>query len=888
MKRLLRLLMYAFPAPFREQFGNELSEQIERDYDRARVEGPVAVLTLTIATATDLVRSGIAERLDSTVVRPHTPGPGDKDMREKLQDWFADLRHAFRTLRRSPGFTIVAVGTLGLAIGANAGMFSVVNTVLINPLPYENVDRLVSISATAPGSEFPNEFDASSEFFVQYKEQSKLIEDIAIYNSFTSTLRVDDRVERVRMSQPTNSLFSTLGARAILGRTPRAEETEDVVVISYKLWSDWFGRDSAVIGKSYYVSGRSRTIIGVMAPEFQFPREDVTLWIAYAMKPSDIRLGNFSDPIIARVKSGTTDETLAAELTTISKQLPQRFGGSASYAKIISQHRAIVRPITAQLIGPIASSLWVLLGAVAIVLVIACANVANLFMVRAEGRQRDLAVRRAIGATRSQLIRSQMSEAIVIAALSATVAVALATVALPAILRLAPRGVPRLSTVSMDATTLMYTLIVALIAALACGLVPAIKASAPDMRRLREGGRGSTRGMNLMRNGLVVGQTALALVLLIGSGLLVRSFWELRNINPGYDTKDVFTFQIAPEQSGLKNGRDYAEFHIRFMEKIAALPGVTSVGIVENVPLNESTSSAKFRGDETADIAAGSQLNYTFTGGNYFKTMGIAVRGGRTFTNDDQLVSHGNVLVSSSAARLLWPGKDAVGRRLQRNNDANWYTVVGVVDDVRQDGYRDTPQALVYYPLVGTTDSSWTISSPAYVVKTARAKTIASDIRTLVHDASPFAPMYRTYTMEELAANSMVQLSFTMLALGIASALALILGAVGLYGVLSYVVAARTREIGVRMALGAETGQVRRMVVGQGARIVMIGVGVGALVAGITARSLGSLLFGVAALDPATFVGMSLSLVAVGMLASYVPARRASNVDPIESLRGES
>lgn len=888
MKRLLRLLMFTFPVPFREQFGNELAEQIERDYDRARTEGPMAVFSLTVATAVDLLRSGIAERLDPTAVRPHSLKSGDKNMREKLNDWFADLRHALRTLRRSPGFTVVAVGTLGLAIGANAGMFSVVNTVLINPLPYENIDRLVNISAAAPGSEFPAEFDPSTEFYLQYKEQSKLLEDIAIYNSFTSTLRVDDRVERVRMSQPTNSLFSTLGAKAMLGRTPRAEENDDVAVISYKLWNEWFGRDSSVIGKSYYMSGRSRMIIGVMAPEFQFPREDVALWIAYSIQPKDIQLGTFSDPIIGRAKRGVTEAALAAELTAISRQLPQRYGGSANYSKLISQHHAIIRPITEQLIGPIANSLWVLLGAVAIVLVIACANVANLFMVRAEGRQRDLAVRRAIGATRSQLIRSQMSESVVIAVLSASVAVVLATVALPAILRLAPRGVPRLSTVSMNGTTLLYTLIIALVAALACGLVPAIKASAPDMRRLREGGRGSTRGMNLMRNGLVVGQTALALVLLIGSGLLVRSFWELRNINPGYNTKDVFTFQIAPEQSGLKGGRAYAEFHLGFMEKIAALPGVTSVGIVENVPLNESTGSAKFRNDETADIAAGSQLNFTFTGGQYFKTMGIAVKGGRTFTTDDQLVSHGNVIVSSSAARALWPGRDAIGHRLQRNGDPNWYTVVGVVDDVRQDGYRDTPQALIYYPLMGTTDSSWAISSPAYVVKTTRARTIAPDIRTLVHDASPFAPMYRIFTMDELAANSMVQLSFTMLTLGIASALALVLGAVGLYGVLSYVVAARTREIGVRMALGAETGQVRRMVVGQGARIVMIGVGVGALVAGVTARSLGSLLFGVAALDPATFVGMSISLVAVGMLASYVPARRASNVDPIESLRGES
>lgn len=887
MKMLLRSLVRVFPAPFREQFGSEMIDQIERDHDVARNKSSLAVMLFTLSTALDLTRSGIAERWTPTVVRPHTIRVGEKDMREKLMDWFTDLRYAVRALRRSPGFTTVAVGTLGLAIGANAGMFSVVNTVLINPLPYANVDRLVSLSATAPGSQMADEFDVSGEFFIQYKAQSKLIEDIAIYNSFTSTLRVDDRVERVRMSQPTNSLFSTLGARAFLGRTPRPEESEDVAVISYKMWSDWFGRDSAVIGRSYYMSGRERTVIGVMGPDFQFPREDVMLWISYALREGNIRVGDFSDPVIARIKPGTTQAALISELTTIGKGLPQRYGGNAIYAKTVELHRSVVKPITDQLIGPVASSLWVLLAAVGMVLIIACANVANLFLVRAEGRQRDLAVRRAIGATRSQLIRSQMSEALVIAVLAATLAVMLAWLSLPAVIRAAPRGVPRLSTVGMDGTTLLYTLVVAFVASLACGLIPAIKASAPDMRRLREGGRGSTRRMTWVRDGLVVGQTALALVLLIGSGLLVRSFAELRSINPGYDTKDVFTFQVAPEQAGLTGGTSYAQFHMQFMDRIRALPGVTSVGIVENVPLNEGTSSSRFRGDDGMDMTTAPALNFTFSAGDYFKTMGIKVRDGRAFTNDDQLVNHGNVMISKSAAELLWPGKDAIGRRLQRNRDPNWYTVIGVVDDVRQNGYREAPQALVYYSLVGPTDSSWAISSPAYVVKTSRAKVIGPEIRAIAREISPFAPMYRTYTMDELAATSMVQLSFTMLALGIASTLALILGAVGLYGVLSYVVAGRTREIGVRLALGAETGQVRRMVVGQGARIVLAGVVVGAVVAGISARSLGSLLFGVAAFDPTTFVSMSLSLIGVGMLASYVPARRASNVDPIESLRGD-
>lgn len=880
-------MVRAFPAPFRSQFGAEIVDQLDRDYNRAREESAVAALTFTLTNAIDLTRSVIAERWHPTVVRPHTPHRGEKNMREKLYEWMIDLKHAVRALRRSPGFTIVTVGTLGLAIGVNAGMFSVVDTVLLKPLPFSNADRIVHIAATAPGSEFPPEFGVSSEFFVQYKEQSKLLEDLSTYNSFTSTLRVDDRVERIRMSQPTNSMYSTLGAKPILGRVPVAADAENVAVISYALWTSWFNRDSAVVGRSYYISGAQRTIVGVMGPEFQFPNEDTMLWMSAEIRPTGIKPGRFGTTLIGRMKPGATVEALATELTSLSKQLPQRFGGSANYAKLIGQHRAIVRPIKDQLVGSVASSLWVMLGAVTMVLVIACANVANLFMVRSEGRQRDLAVRRAIGATRGQLIRSQVSESMVVAGLAAAFAVMLAAVSLPTLVRAAPRGIPRLVNAGISPAMLLFTLGATVLAALACGLAPAIRSSSPDLRRLREGGRGSTGRRNWMRDGLVVAQTALALVLLIGSGLLVRSFRELRSVNPGYNTRDVFTFQIAPEGASLRGGNDYARFHTQFMARLAALPGVKSVGVVENVPLNESTGSARFRGEDNPDMSGGPRLNYTYSGGDYFKTMSIAVRAGRMFTEDDQFVTHGNVIISKSAANALWPGKDPIGRRFVQDNSTHWNTVVGVVDDVRQDGFRDVPQALVYFPLVGPTDSSWAISSPAYVVKTSRAKTIAPEIRALVHEVAPYAPMYRIYTMETLAAESMVQLSFTMLMLGITSVLALILGAVGLYGVLSYVVTARTREIGVRMALGAEASRVRRMVVAQGARVVLIGVSIGVVVASASAKSLGSLLFGVQAFDPVTFVGMSASLVLVGLAASYVPARRASNVDPLESMRGD-
>lgn len=887
MKRALSLLLWLFPRPFRERFASAMLDEIERDYGRARAQGVSAALWFSLGTAWDLVRSAFAERWNPSWVSAQ-PSPEDKGMESARSTWMQDLRFALRSLRRAPGFAAVSIGTLGLAIGVNAGMFSVVNTVLLNPLPYQHVDRLVYIAGTAPGTDLPAEFGLSSEFFVQYKEQSKLLEDISTFNSFTSTMRAADRVERIRMSLPTNSLFSTLGAKPIVGRLPVAADRNGVAVISYAMWMSWFNGDSSVVGKQYPISGDNRTIVGVMGPDFKFPTDDTMLWMSNEITPAGITPGRFGTQFVARVKPGVTAQALASELTSISKSLPQRFGGSANYANVIQQHRAVVRSLEERLLGSVARPLWVLLGALGLVWLIACANVANLFMVRTEGRHRDLAVRRAIGAARGQLIQSQISEAIVVSVLAAILAFVFASLSLPAFLRAAPSDIPRLNEIRMSGMTMLFTTGAAILSALACGLIPAIRGSSPDLARLRDGNRSATRRHTWGRDGLVAGQTALALVLLIGSGLLIRSFKALRSVDPGYSTENIFTFQIAPEGPNLRSAAAYARFDLDFMQRLRALPGVQTVGLVENIPLNEGTVTAPFRNEETANQAdAGKRLNYTFTAGDYFQAMSIDVVRGRTFVDSDHDGVQRNVIISRKAANLLWPGQDPIGRRLQMQGLQTWETVIGLVDDVMQDSFRETADPLVYFPLVGPTPGAWWISSPAYVVKTTRAETIAPEIRALVREVAPTAPMYRVYTMAGLAKDSMVQLSFTMLTLGVASALALILGAVGLYGVLSYVVAQRTREIGVRMALGAEASSVRRMVVLQGARVVAIGVTIGVVVAYASTKALGTLLFEVKAVDVPTFVGMSLSMVVVGLLASYVPAWRASKVDPIESLRGD-
>jgi predicted permease len=863
-------------------------EQIGRDYERARSQSRPRALGFWIVTAIDLMRSGVAERWDPTWIAAPAPSTAREGRGWMLNDWTKDFRYATRALRRTPGFAAVSVVTLGLAMGANAGIFSVVDTVLLNPLPFPESDRLVYIAASAPGTDMPAEFGVAAEFHVQYSEQSTLLEDVSMFNSFTATLQVDDRVERVWMSFPTRTLFSTLGATPILGRLPVEADEDRVTVLSHGLWSTWFGSDPQVIGRTIVAGGGSRTIIGVMGPDFWFPSEETTLWVPAVVREAGIVPGRFGAPLVGRMAPGVRPEVLAAELDRLALRLPERFGGTATYAQIMQQHRAVVRPLRTQLLGDVSGPLWVLLGSVGIVLLIACANVANLFMVRAERRQRDQAIRRAIGAARGHLIRSQMAETLVVAAMAGGLAVLLAWLTVPIFLRAAPPDIPRLADVSLTLPTLLFTAVASLFSALACGLVPALRSSSPALGRLRDGSRGSTRRRSWGRDGLVAAQTALALVLLIGSGLLIRSFLELRSVDPGYDTEDIFTFQIAPRGDHLRDGPSFARFHMDFMDRIAAMPGVESVGIVENVPLNEGLAGGRFRtGESAVDAEAGPLVRYTWAAGDYFTTMGIDVVTGRAFTRSDHTSDLGNVIISRSAAELLWPGEDPIGRLLQRAGIEAWQTVVGVVEDVMQYGFRDSPEALVYFPLVGPTPTSWAVTSPAYVVKTNRAATIAPEIRAMVRDVAPEAPMYRMFTMAGLAADSMIQLSFTMFTLGIAAMLALILGSIGLYGVLSYVVAERTREIGVRMALGAEAGQVQRMVVGQGMRVVLLGVITGILVALAATRALGSLLFGVRAADATTFFTMSAAMIAVGMLASWLPARRASNVDPIQSLRIE-
>lgn len=622
----------------------------------------------------------------------HNPG-----MRDALEQWGGDLRHAARSLRRTPGFAAVTIATLALAIGANAAIFSVVDAVLIRPLPYTHADRLLFVAATAPGSELQREFGLFDEGVIHYRERSRLIEDLAVYNSFTNTLRVGDRVERVRMSLVGYNLFSTLGAAPVHGRLPVAED-ENTAVISHTLWQTWFAGDPGVIGRTYPMFGQPRTIIAVMGPRFRFPTDATLLWL-----PIDFRAANLTADVdgtwaaVARMKAGASPDDVGHELTALSRDLPQRFGGTPRYARLIERMHIVARPLPDEMLGPAARPLGVLFGAAAIVLLIAGANITNLLIVRSESRRREMAVRQAIGARRGQLVRAQLAEVLLLAAGAAVAAVGLARLGLPLFLRLAPADVPRLGDARIDGVTLLFTAVLALIATLACGLMPALRGAGPSIRGLRDGARGSTGRRRWARDLLVAAQTALALVLLIGAGLLLRSHARLSHVEPGYSTRDIFTFQIAPEQPWLVDGPSFARFNIDFMDRLRALPGVESVGLIENVPLDEGTATVRIR-PEGAAPDGGIRLGLTYAGADYYQTMGIKVLAGRPFTRDDALTTLGNAIVSRSAAERLWPGANPIGRKIQVGVLTTWETVVGVVDDVVQANFREPAQAVVYLP----------------------------------------------------------------------------------------------------------------------------------------------------------------------------------------------
>ena len=810
-----------------------------------------------------------------------------------------DLRFALRGLLRYPAFSAVAILTLALAIGANTAVFTLVDGVLLRPLPYRDADRLVAMEHL--GRDGQDELPMSQGLYVLYREQAPSLEDLALYAGTSVNLVDNGEAQRVRAQVVTPSFFTVLGATPALGRTfaesEGAPEGEASVILSDGLWRATFGADPGVLGRTLDVNGTLLSIVGVMPPDFGFPERDARLWVPFVVDPNRAPLASFGAGGIGRLADGKSIESLGAELDHLIGRLGELFpeSGAPAFLKEVGL-RSRVSPLKTFLVGDVTTTLWVLLGTVGLVLLIACANVANLLLVRADGRQRELALRVAVGAGGSQVIRWFMSESFVLAGVGGVLGVAVAAAAVRASLSLVPADIPRMAEVGVDLRVLGFTAAVTLGCAVFFGLFPVLRSRAGDLAgQLRDGGgRGSTTGRerHRLRNGLVMTQVALALVLLVGSGLMFRSFRALRSMDPGFDVEGVLTARITVPSAEVPGWQEAANFFRQLGDRLSVQPGVASVGFIDAAPLS---GGLDYFSIEVEDQPRGPEELPVFgsnarTEPGYLETMGIGLLEGRTLQKGDGADGTRAVVVSKSFAEHWWPGQSPIGRRMRFGfQDEDWSPIVGVVEDAHYESLESPAEEAVYWPTTAGSSAEPLMSRRLDVVlrTTGDPRALIPVLQREVAAINPRIPVSNPRPMEDVMRAATARTSFTMALLGAASGIALLLGLVGIYGVISYIVAQRTREIGVRMALGATAHEVRGMVVRQGLVLAGGGVALGLVAAAALSRVITSLLFGVRAVDPATYGSVAVALVAVAGLASWIPARRAAGVDPSIALRSE-
>ena len=811
----------------------------------------------------------------------------------------ATFRSLLRGLRHSPGFLLVAVITLGVGIGANAAIFSVVDAVVIRPLPYPEPDRLVGVWNDAPGINFRH-FEQSTGSYALYRRENRVLTDLGIYSEGSVTLTGRQSPERLGATAATGSLFSVLRVPPAHGRTiQEADEkpgAEEVAVLSDHLWRSRFGGDLKALGTTLRIDGVEHRIVGVMPPEFRFPSPETELWMAMTINPAKLEAGNFNYPGVGRLRPGVSTERAAKELSGLVKRIPEVYSdgvinrGMLEHAKFT----VLVDPLRDNVVGNVERVLWVLLGSVACILLIACANVANLFLVRAEGRQREVAVRTALGATRGDVTRLFLGESLTLALLGGALGLALAWAGVRLLVSLRPEGIPRLEEIAVGGRVLLFSFLLSVLAGLLCGGLAALRYGHPALvPALKEGGRGGTGGRerHRARNALVVAQVALALVLLIGSGLMVKSFWRLRSVDPGFDPRGILALRLDLPEAVYPTTAATLGFVRQLLDRVGALPGVVGVATVDPLPLSggDSTSAYSMEDFPVPPDEVPPLLGTRFVSPGYFQTMGIPVIEGRAFDRLD--LSRREVVVSRSLAERFWKGKSPIGKRLTggMTSDPLWYTITGVVGDVHNRGLEEKPVECIYFPMVRfDPKEEWAPRSFFVVVKGRVDPTaLVAPVRGVIRELDPNLPLSRVGPMREMVAHSMARTSFTMLLLVIAALVALLLGAVGIYGVISYVVGQRKREIGVRMALGAQKRDISRMVLREGLTVTLTGVAIGLAFALAVTRLMIALLYGVTPTDPATFVAVPLLLAAVSLFASWMPARRAAAVDPQEAIRYE-
>jgi putative ABC transport system permease protein len=803
-----------------------------------------------------------------------------------------------RRLARMPLFTGVAVLTLAIGIGANTAIFSVVEGVLLKPLPYPRSDELVAVDHAAPGVNLPRAGAAPFQYFT-YREEGLVFQDVGLWNTGTVSVTGLAEPEEVTTLFVTDGVLPMLGVQPLLGRvfsrTDDAPGTPETVVLTSGYWRSKFGADPSAVGRTLMLDSRPREIVGVLPDTFRFLDRKVSLVVPYRFDRSKVFLGQFSFSAIARLKTGTTIDQANADVARMIPISLTRFppfpGGSVKMFEEV-RLRPSVRSLKDDLVGDVRTVLWVLMATIGVVLLIACANVANLLLVRAESRQQELAIRAALGAGSKRIARELLLESVTLGMLGGFVGLGLAFGALRLLVALAPGNLPRLEDITLDVPVLLFALVLSVVAGLLFGAVPAFKYAGSQLgATLRGGGRtaSASKERHRARNTLVITQVALALVLLLSSGLMIRTFQALRDVHPGFVRPgEVQTLRLAIPSSQLKEEAAVARMHQAIMDKIAAVPGVASVALASTVTMSgQGWHDPLYAQDRTYSESQVPPIRlFKFVSPGYMKTMGGSLVAGRDFTWTDAYELRPVAMVSENLARELWgQSAAAIGKRVRPYPQGVWREVVGVLSDMRDDGLNKKAAATAYWPLLmvdftPTPDNrNYVQRGISYLVRSSRTGSsgFVNELGRAVWSINPNLPLAGVRTLQEIYDASLARTSFTLAVLGVA----------GIYGVISYSVSQRTREIGIRIALGAQTQAVTRMFVAQGLTLAGAGVAIGLTAAFGIMRLLSSLLFEVSPVDPLTYAMVSLTLIAATVLASYVPALRATAVDPVEALRSE-
>ena len=803
-----------------------------------------------------------------------------------------DLRYGLRMLAKNPGFTLVAVLTLALGIGANTAIFSVVNAVLLRPLPYPHSDRLVTIWMTIPEMGYSGPGAVCDPDYREWESQNRVFDGIAAFHGQTANLTGSGVPERLQGAEVTASLFPLLGAAPVLGRTFRTEDQEpgheSVVLLSHNLWKRRFGADPAALGKGLTMDGKPFTVAGVMPSGFEFPNQ-TEFWSPLVLSND---CSNAFDQVVARLKPGITLDRARNDLAVISRRLA------------LEHHRDSGEPmglvlLKDEMVSNLRLALLILLGAVGLVLLIACANVASLLLARATARQREVAIRKALGASRGRIACQMLTESVLLGILGGGLGLLLAVWGRETLVSLLPRTVMypgvinRMISVTIDPWVLSFTVMISLATGLIFGLAPALQASRGETHTaLKESGTTYSAGIRLRstRSLFVVGELALTVVLLVSAGLLSKSLLHLMNVKPGFDPENVLTMNLVLPPAKYQTEVQMRSFHDAMLERVSALPGVRAAGTISyGLPLGGGGLAGDFTIEGQHAPAPGVVASKLVVSPGYFRGMGISLLHGRLIAGRDASQSEPVVVVSESFARRFWPGGQALGHKLQPGfSGSPWYSIVGVVSDVRERGLAKTPPLALYFPYAQA-PKSFLMSFMTLVVRTSTSSPLAvtNAVRSAVQSVDPDMPVFDVASMEQLVERSVSAPRFNATLLGCFAALALILATVGIYGAVSYSVTQRTHEIGIRMALGAERDDVLSLIVRQGMVLTLIGVGIGVLGALALTRFLSSLLYAVKPTDPLTFVAVAFILSIVSLLASYIPARRATKVDPMVALRYE-